>query len=719
MEELGDKTSYKIILYAYASPLEDLKKYKIEFEGKQLVFLEILNKYIYISKEIFNFKIIKESEIIPFQINLIHNYVNEIALDFTDIKSKRYNIEFLIDNESMLSPKLKIKIKDKVIKYETNYNDLNLSRIVVLNTDLDFHAYLNYRIESKSEKYEEKKKEDKKNINKGKGSKKKPNNKIIQKEFRLLGKKRKFESKENSNEIEMQYLIDKDKILSNNLLFCIHFYDNNNTTITIHDKINENKTNIKNKNITAEQLEKIYNKIKNKTDNLYNIIDKIDLNKFKEKIINELKEFSYDSSIINENIENNGIFTNNDYLLSMEYFYNFIICTIRDTINSIIEKFLVYSNNPTSYECDIVKINLKYILLKFSQFNDYTDYINKKNTKFIKNLIVNKNNLSLHEKIKIFSVLLTIIFSSPIYYPDTKIEFFDINYNEKNIYLSAKNFLNKIINELKTNSIYLKGLKQTFSRIKIDLNKNNYGVIGQTTREVFIIEMRTLKELKEKIKLFFPDIIVRFVNSRSFSNAMYELFSKNIIINEIIYKNRENDYYKNNKDNEIFDCLSPYIKGEINLENEENKYYYNLYLFQAFWRINHESLGHKPVAIINGNKKETPNKFIVNGKFKKISDAGRILEYFLTDDFSQFNELKISKFNVESLLNEKLFVQTSFDNFWNEYYKLEKSYQVERKEKEKELYEFIYDIYDETNDFKIEKYIPQKKPLIIRQYFGK
>ena len=38
MEELGDKTSYKIILYAYASPLEDLKKYKIELEGKQLVF---------------------------------------------------------------------------------------------------------------------------------------------------------------------------------------------------------------------------------------------------------------------------------------------------------------------------------------------------------------------------------------------------------------------------------------------------------------------------------------------------------------------------------------------------------------------------------------------------------------------------------------------------------------------------------------------------------
>ena len=189
-------------------------------------------------------------------------------------------------------------------------------------------------------------------------------------------------------------IIDKDKILSNNLLFCIHFYDNNNTTITIHDKINENKTNNKNKNITTEQLEKIYNKIKDKTDNLYNIIDKIDLNNFKEKIINELKEFSYDSSIINQNVENNAIFTNNDYLLSMEYFYNFIICTIRDTINSIIEKFLIYSNNPTSYECDIVKINLKYILLKFSQFNDYTDYINKKNTKFIKNLIVNKNNFS-------------------------------------------------------------------------------------------------------------------------------------------------------------------------------------------------------------------------------------------------------------------------------------------------------------------------------------
>jgi hypothetical protein len=289
----------------------------------------------------------------------------------------------------------------------------------------------------------------------------------------------------------------------------------------------------------------------------------------------------------------------------------------------------------------------------------------------------------------------------------------------------ACNLLNKIIDKLQPNSEYLKGLRQTFSKIKKDLNQlNSY---DNNNRDIFIIEMISLNELKEKIKSFLPRRIIRFVNSRSFTNALYDIVSGDIIINEIIYKKRGTDYYTNNNDNTIFDSLESFVKCNINLDNELNKYYYNLYIFKAFWRINLEALGHKAVAKNNNDKLDTPNKFIFNGVFEEIQDAGNILEFFVTIDNKKINSLKNETFNAEKLLNEDLYVGTTFDKFWEEFKNLEKKDKTdqERNEDIKQLYglyeyeyditkiyDFIYDIYDENIDFKIEKFV---RPRIQRK----
>ena len=374
-------------------------------------------------------------------------------------------------------------------------------------------------------------------------------------------------------------------------------------------------------------------------------------------------------------------------------------------------KFFFFYEHPNDDKISFTKNALKYILLKFRQFNDYVDYFNdKNNNKFINNLLINKNNLSLNDKINIFSILLNIIMSSPIYYENTKIEFFNINLNDKNVYLLANNLLKKIIDKLNPNSQYLKGLKQTFSRIKKDLNILNHKNKKENNTDIFIIEMISLEELKEKIKSFIPSRIIRFVNSRSFTNALYDIISGDIIINEITYKNRGIDYHINNNDNIIFDSLDPIIKGDINLNDAKNKFDYNFCIFQALFRINHEALGHKPVAKINNNKLETPNKFLYNGSFRDAKDAGNILEYFIAGDSIKFNSLKNQIFNAEILLNEELFIDVDFNEFWDEFENLDK---INKDEKEKEdnikqLYDYIYDIYDENIILKIDKFVRYK-----------
>ena len=724
MEDLQVDKTYEIVINTYGLELEKLKNYKIEFKSTKHSIIEITNKLITYDNEIFDFKIWKNESIqIPFIVKLIHNYTNEIIIDLSEDISNRFNVEFCVERETSIYPTLKIEYSpNKYYECETYFNDLNISRILLLNTSLDFKIYLKDKMVtiiqnkiniisnlSKTKMIIQKKeKETKKVINK----KEKEKNKIIKfdKDYSLLGKKRKkyLAEIQDKHEKKLEFSIKiMDSIVSKNLLFSIYFFDFNNMTIAITENdeiINNNKIS---SIITNKQLQELYSDINGKINDLLQKLEGEDLNQFKEDLLKLLKDYKYDTDAITNNFESQE----DEYLLSMEFFYKFIICSQRNTIKEIIEKVFLNYKDPTPERKAFVKKVIKYILLKFKQFKEYIDYINdKNNNKFQKNLIIKKDNLSLHEKIEIYSILLTIILSSPIYYEDTKIEFFDINYNDKNIYLSTYNLLNKIIDQLQPNSNYLKGLRQTFSKIKKDLNQLNY-VDEKENKDTFVIEMISLEELKEKIKSFLPKRIIRFVNSRSFTNALYDIVSGDIIINEIIYKSRGNDYLINNNDNNIFDSLDPFIKGNIDFNNTLEKYYYNFYIFQALWRINHESLGHKAVAKINNNKSETPTKYIFNGVFKKIDDAGCILESFIFEDKDEFNSLKNQIFDAEILLNEKFFVENNFNQFWGNFRKLAKENKEKIETEEdyiKQLYLHIYDIYDDNLNLKIEKYIRQK-----------
>ena len=55
-----------------------------------------------------------------------------------------------------------------------------------------------------------------------------------------------------------------------------------------------------------------------------------------------------------------------------------------------------------------------------------------------------------------------------------------------------------------------------------------------------------------------------------------------------------------NNDNKTFDELESIIKGNVVNENDKQKF--DLFTFKAFWRINHEGFGHRPVSILNKKK---------------------------------------------------------------------------------------------------------------------
>ena len=224
------------------------------------------------------------------------------------------------------------------------------------------------------------------------------------------------------------------------------------------------------------------------------------------------------------------------------------------------------------------------------------------------------------------------------------------------------------------------------SRVKEDINKEN-----KKKENVFILEMRNLKEFKNQIKNFYPKLIIRTVNSQSENNANYDVLSDNIIINEIIYKKKNINYIlgKNN-DNKTFDELESIIKGNIVNENDKQKF--DLFTFKAFWRINHEGFGHRPVSILNKKKIPTPSKFFINGTYKKSEDAGKILEYYITKEDNEFIELKMLNCDISPLLSFELYIQNSFHQFWEIVEQLiKKKYDDENQnEKKYEDEEIVY-----------------------------
>ena len=291
--------------------------------------------------------------------------------------------------------------------------------------------------------------------------------------------------------------------------------------------------------------------------------------------------------------------------------------------------------------------------------------MNKNNN--VQNLIINKENLTYQEKADILSSILTIILNSPSFSSNKNIEFFEVATTNKNVYLDAIKFLEKIIENLKSDSILNNGYLKTLSRVKEDINKKNKKhYIKNNNREVFLIELMNLDELKNNLKKYLPKMVVRYFNSKSKSAAEYDIFSGNILINELIFKEKKRDFLVCDN-NEISKNLEPLVKGNIKLNNEKNKKKYNLFVFRAFWRLNHEGFGHQLISKINRGKANTPKKVIINNGYVERKDAGDIIEYYVYHEVNSnyFDLIKNAVFNPIPLLDENLYIQNSFTEFWD------------------------------------------------------
>ena len=679
MEDLPNlpKTKFNFMLNSFGINKDNLIHYEYEYNNNKGPLSELLDKIIDNEKDILDLKIHDIINDNLYQVNLHKNCINEISLfvdEDNDNNNQLFNIDILIQTELDCHPSIEIKYKKESYKYITQFNDLNICKISLLDVDLKYlEIYLN-QIDSNDMNFEH---------------------------FKLLGNK-KLNSKTKIN-----FKINYEKLKSKNLLFCLNYFYTQRYVLTIHEneKIKPNTIKVK-RVINKNDLDILDKNIAKKINILLDKIeaDNCNFNDFRKLLKEELEldEYNYKNPSLEEN----------DYFIMLDYFKKYIIYTTYKTIDKIIEHFFIYYEQPSLNELNILKKNIKYILLKYDQFNEYINYIEGKKSKAI-NIKINNDNLSNKEKIDILSTLLTILFSSPIFELNTKIEFMVIEKEKRSIYYKSVQFLKKIIDKLNKESYYIRGFRQTFSQIKKDINEiNEY---SDNKNLVFSIEDRDLNDLKILMKNYLPTQIVRFLNTSSSLNSIYDIFSKNIIINEIIYIDRERyNFVQNN--NKIYDSINSIIIGDIDLNIKNNLYLFNLYTYKSFWRIIHEGFGHKPVSILNNNEYDTPSKFIINGTFHEITDAGKLLEYYINDTREKFEYLLYKNYDTKKLLNENLYCDINFAKFWTVFGKIPKSEEkvIKKQNIEKEVYKFIIDIFEEIKnpELKAERY---KEPIFLYQ----
>jgi len=646
-------------------------KYKIRFDKSQEdQFLEtVINKVQIWDFEDFAFDLLLNTNILKsFKLKLSKDFINQIVIELSQTKSNNNNafqIELrTYDYNKEKKMNLIIQKGKEEIKLNLVHNDLNIGKIIILNSDLNFNLFLRDFINKEikleeTDKYEEEanileKLKDETNQKKVKSKEEKSNDVI-----NLIGKKvkRLNKSKEIEKTKEIRFKIDSNKIKGDEIIFCLHKLEKRNI-MTIH-------------NLFEEEIKDYLNIEYSTSENLMElekcIINKINI--IKNNVKNSKNLIKIDYTIIESNYNNNIVlyklqnleFGENHFLAFVNYCYKYISCFIKDVIGKI---FKNYESSFIQYEQFGKEIILD-LLSKFDYFNEYYKKIIGRENK-VENLIIHKKNLSFKEKAEVLSSILTIILNSPKFSTSMNIEFFNIESNgNQNVYFDAKQFTLQIIKKLEGESILNRGYLKTFSRIKEDINEANKRYYNFSDNKVFIIEIINLNELKKYLEDYLPTIIVRYLNSKSKIAAQYDIFSENIIINEMIFIKRTNDFL-NNDDNKIFNNLDKIIKGNINFNNEENKMKYNLCIFRTLWKLNHEAFGHKPVSKINKGRANTPDKTIINESYKITKDAGEIIESYVyeSSDINNFDMIKFAIFNPKELLIVNLYIQKSFDQFW-------------------------------------------------------
>ena len=728
-------------------------KYNKEQKGK-----EILNSLTSVNTNNIDLEVLGSNIEEKVNIDLSFDFTNYIFVDFSPAKhEKKYNIEILI-NDDLNNSDIIIEKENEKIPIILTYNDLNISRIIILNTTLDLKLYLKSKYDSQLEYKDEiiKQKDEiienknvlfqnvleefnkvsPENVKKIKLDEMKSNDKLlnrkryddifsIYKTPRKVNKKLKdnnsINKKDDSNndmnisdymshfennkkkEKEIAFTVNENFIKGKNVRFCINVFSKK-YIMTIHD-MDETIQNYSFSNINESELNDLYEKISQTMNNLIDKIKKINSNSKLTKITDI--NYTYTSEIL-PYIYNKENLDEKDFFLYIEYCYKYIVTNTINIINNIITEFNNSYKEPQENIFNFVKNIIINTLKKINYFHEYVKYYrNEKNN--VQNLYLPNENNSFKEKIGYLSIVLTIIFSSPFFETNKKIELFYLDKNENSIYNNARKFMFQIIEKLEPSSIFIKGLLRTTSRIKPDLNEENkFHYSNNDKQNIFILELKNLKELKEEIKKYYPERIIRFVDSKSSAAAYFDMSSGDILINEYIYMQYDNKFLEKD-DNAIYNELDNYVKGNIELENNENKNKFYLFMFRAFWRLNHEGFGHKPISIINKGIYDTPTKTLLNESFKDSSDAGEIIEYYIVDEKKDlFNYLKHGSFNIEQLLDVNLYIKESFNKFWfifNSIEKEEANPKLEESGEKIKFYNSIIELFNSENACKNEKHI--------------
>ena len=649
----------------------ETNRYKIKFsQSQEEQFLEaVINKELYLDFEDFSFDLLLNiNNWKSFKLKLSKDFINQIVIELNQkINNNIFQIE-LRTYDYNIEKKMNIIIRKEKeeIKLNLVHNDLNIGKIMILNSDLNFNLFLSDLINQdvkleETDEYEEEqnnileKFHEETNKKQTIKSKEERSNKGIN----LIGKKvkRVNKIKEIEKAKEISFKINLNKIKGDELIFCLHKLERRNI-MTIHNLFEEEiKDYLNVEYTTLEELMELEKYIIKKI----NIIKQCVKNSTNLKLIDyTIIKNNYNDNIILYKLQNLE-FGEKHFYAFVNYCYKYISSFIKDIIGKIFKNYESYFIQYEQFGKEIILD----LLSKFEYFNEYyKKIIGRENT--VQNLIINKNNLSFKEKAEVLSSILTIILNSPKFSTSMNIEFFNIESNgNQNVYFDAKKFILQIIKKLEGESILNKGYLKTFSRIKEDINEVNKRYYNFLNNKVFIIEIINLKELKKYLEEYLPTIIVRYLNSKSKIASQYDIFSENIIINEIIFIKKKNDFIKND-DNKIFNNLDKIIKGNINLNIEDNKIKYDLCIFRVIWKLNHEAFGHKAVSKINKGRASTPDRTIINGSYEITKDAGEIIEKYIyeSSDINSFDMIRYATFNPKELLVVNLYIQKSFDEFW-------------------------------------------------------
>ena len=289
------------------------------------------------------------------------------------------------------------------------------------------------------------------------------------------------------------------------------------------------------------------------------------------------------------------------------------------------------------------KDEIKNAIIKF--FKELKDSLKNIEESFKK--LNEQNNITLKEKGKMLAVIEAVLEENSNYNID-KLKFINLkNIDTKNIkyncYIKALNLFKDIINNLSYDSLLTEcGLELNSRYLKSYNSKNK----EESSIEISII---TLEELKEHLIKCIPERIYR-VNHTSDNYSFYNKISRDIIMNE--------KYIFNNLDEKEIESI---------LNSKDKDGIYTLSILILYF---HELYGHSKVRIIEP-KKKTPLKFnykgylicLFNDNNKKYKEAGRIVEKYITN-FNELNQkflLNHDNYNVNELLNYKLYINSNFD----------------------------------------------------------